>query len=96
MMATVRVGPVPFRFRFHLEPDSNIINGTPVLLHFIFGTPVFFRLLIVAPALHANYNRDIIQVFAIILPLNSFKNQPWSVVIYFLLKRFNGKITANT
>ena len=37
-----------------------IINGILVLLHFIFGTPVFFRLSRVPPTYHANYNRDTI------------------------------------
>ena len=45
-----------------------IINGTPVFLHFIFGSLLFFRLSMVRSTFHTNYNLDIIQVFAVILP----------------------------
>ena len=58
-----------------------IINGTPVFLHFIFGTLVFFRLSMVSLAFDANYNRDIIQVFVVILSLNPFKNKPGLVCL---------------
>ena len=52
-----------------------IIKDTPVFLHFIFATPVFFQLSMVPSAFHTNYNNDIIQVFVVILPLNHFKRK---------------------
>ena len=67
-----------------------------MLLHFIFGTPVFFQLSMAPLAFHANYNRDIIQVLAVILTLFKVQRRFKQTDHGLFLKGFNGKITAKT